>query len=450
VSDDAQSENRESIAVSPSRLEACASGVCDHENPVCICNTSDSKRANLLEEYLDDIAEGGWSGVQLMPLDEEGKRPIITRRCRLGSDEAKSLLVDPDEAISKLRRGTERGFCLYAGKPEHGTRGLVFTDHDDPERFPADANTLTVLSGSGKGFHQTFEHAGDVQNAKGKDDLDGAGEVRAQNQFVVLPGSIHPSGGIYHISSNPGIAKLIPEDLPSELCPRDEASNEGSNEPDRPDSEIPDSLSDIDADFDVQRRYQTMLNCAEAETIKSILRGNLSETKYEDDRHEAEGYLAEQIGFYMERDRDVVRQVLQSLFRRNPETDAHKDTPDKRSTRKFIHHKDHRAQILDNATESDNSYNPGSDLPRPLPEDRPEVGWPLFDRVNDALQDLVLARTEEIVAHARVDRSKRQVQRVLNQMHDDEKIPYDVNSTRDGRQVLYYLPENEPLIEDQL
>lgn len=426
-----------------------ASGICDHENPVCICNTSDSERANLLEEYLDGIAEGGWSGVQLMPLDKEGKRPIIAGRCRLGSDEAKSLLVDPTGAISKLRRGTERGFCLYAGKPEHGTRGLVFTDHDDPERFPADANTLTVLSGSGKGFHQTFEHAGDVQNAKGKDNLDGAGEVRAQNQFVVLPGSIHPSGGIYHISSNPGIAKLISEDLPSELRPRDEASNEGSNDPDRPDSEIPDSLSDIDADFDVQSRYQTMLNCAEGDTIKSIIRGNLSETKFEDDRHEAEGYLAEQIGFYMNRDRDVVRQVLQSLFRRNPETDAHQDTPDKRSTRKFIHHKDHRAQILDNATEPGDSYNPGSDLPQPSPEDRPEVGWPLFDRVNDALQDLVLARTEEIVAHARVDRSKRQVQRVLNQMHD-EKTPYDVISIRDGRQVLYYLPENEPLIDDQL
>lgn len=448
MSDDAGSENRESIVVSPSRLDAYASGACDHENPVCICNTSESKRADLLEEYLDDIAEGGWSGVQLMPLDNDGKRPIIAGRCRLSSDEAKSLLVDPDEAISKLRRGTERGFCLYAGKPEHGTRGLVFTDHDDPERFPADANTLTVLSGSGKGFHQTFEHAGDVQNAKGKGNLEGAGEVRAQNQFVVLPGSIHPSGGIYHVSSNPGIAKLTPEDLPSELRPRDEASNEGSNDPDRPDSEIPDSLSDIDAEFDVQSRYQTMLNCVEAETIKSVIRGNLSETRFKDDRHQAEGYLAEQIGFYMDRDREVIRQILQTLFKRNPRTDAHQDSSTKRSIRKFLHNEQHRAQIIEYGASKKPSYSPGSDIRRHSAGDRPEVGAPLFERVHDALSDLVLARTVEIVEHDRVDRGKSQVRRALQKMREDKDFPYDVERIKDGRKQFYYLPDHRLLIDE--
>jgi hypothetical protein len=309
-------------------------------------------------------------------------------------------------------------------------------------------NTLTVVSGSGEGFHQTFENVNDVQNAKGKDSLDGAGEVRAQNQFVVLPGSIHPSGGIYHISSNPGIAKLTPEDLPSELRPRDEASNEGSNDPDRPDSEIPDSLSDIDADFDVQRRYRTMLNCAEAETIKSVIRGNLSETRFKNDRHKAEGHLAEQIGFYMDRDREVIRQVLLALFRRNPETDAHQNSSTKRSTRKFLHNEQHRAQIIDHGSSGNSSYTPGSDIRRHSIEDRPEVGAPLFERVHDALSDLVLARTVEIVEHDRVDRGKSQVRRALRKMREDEAIPYDVERIKDGRKQFYYLPNHRLLIDE--
>lgn len=448
MSDDAGSENRESIAVSPSRLEAIASGVCDHENPVCICNTSDSKRADLLEEYLDDIAEGGWSGVQLMPLDKEGKRPIIAGRCRLGSDEAKSLLVDPDEAISKLRRGTERGFCLYAGKPEHGTRELVFTDHDDPDRFPADSETLTVVSGSGTGYHQTFENSESIQNAKGKDDLNRAGEVRAQNLFVVTPGSIHPSGGIYWTCSYPGIATLTSDDLPQELLPRDRVSSQTKSDPDPLDTDVPDSLADIDAEFDVETRYRVMLKCSESATIKSVIRGNLSESRFKDDRHQAEGYLAEQIGFYMDRDREVIRQVLQALFRRNPETDAHQNLPAKRSNRKFLHNEQHRTQILDYGASPDSSYTPGSDIRRHSAEERPEVGAPLFERVHDALSDLVLARTVEIVEHDRVDRGKSQVRRALRKMREDEDFPYDVERIKEGRKQFYYLPDHRLLIDE--
>jgi len=106
---------------------------CNHENLVCTCHSSDSERAALLKEYLDALIENGWQGVQLLPLDAEGKRPIISGRCRLDSDEAKSLLVDADEAIQLIEQDGERGFCLYAGKSEHETSGLVFTDHDDPD-----------------------------------------------------------------------------------------------------------------------------------------------------------------------------------------------------------------------------------------------------------------------------------------------------------------------------
>lgn len=411
---------------------------CDHENPICICNTSDTQRAAFLGEYLDAVADNGWSNIQLMPLGEEGKGPIIEGRCRLESDEAKSLLVDSEDAIQFIKQDGARGFCLYAGKPEHGTTDLVFTDHDELDQFPADANTLTVVSGSGAGNHQTFGNAGDVRNAKGKGELDGAGEVRAHNQYVVLPGSIHPTGGVYHVESNPGIEELKPADLPDELLPSSETPKTQNPEP-VVDAEVPDSLRDIGADFNVEKRYQVMLNSTASETVEAIIAGTLSETRFADDRHQAEGWLAEQIGFYMKRDRDVIEQVLTKIFKENPKTDAHAENAKKSSKRKFLQNSRHREQVLNYATSKDSKYDPGLGITRYGREERPEVSYPLFNRVNDALVDLVLARTEEIVEHPRVDRGKRQVQNALRKMQDSDEVPFTVQSVKDGRKRYYYL-----------
>ncbi|SFS65947.1 bifunctional DNA primase/polymerase [Halostagnicola kamekurae] len=420
-------------------------GTCNHENPVCTCYTSDSERAALLKEYIGTLTENGWRGVQLMPLDGEGKRPIISGRCRLDSDEAKSLLVDAEDAIQLIEQDGERGFCLYAGKPEHGTSGLVFTDHDDPDLFPADSDTLTVISGSGRGYHQTFENGGDVQNAKGKEELNGAGEIRAENQYVVLPGSIHPSGGIYHVESNPGIGKLESGDLPQELLPSNETSN---SEPIELDTEVPDSLGDIEANFNVEKRYQTMLNSMVSETIEAVIEGNLSKTRFENDRHQAEGWFAEQVGFYMERNREVIEQVLTTIFNRNPETDAHADDPDKSSERKFLRDDHHREQILDYATSKDTEYDPGLGITKYTREERPEVSYPVIDRVQDALSDLVLARKGEIVEHPRVDRKETQVYEALRKMQDSDDVPLNVKSIKDGRKRYYYLESHAILIPE--
>ena len=417
-------------------------GACDHENPVCTCYASDTERAALLKEYLDALAENGWRGLRLMPLDEEGKRPIISGRCSLDSDEAKSLLVDSEDAIRLIEQDGTRGFCLYAGKSEHGTSGLVFTDHDDPDRFPADSDTLTVISGSGAGYHQTFENQGDVRNAKGKGELNGAGEIRAENQYVVLPGSIHPSGGIYHVESNPGIEKLESDDLPDQLLPR---SKTPTSEPTELDTEVPDSLGEIEADFSVESRYQTMLSSSTSETIEAVIEGNLAKTRFNNDRHQAEGFLAEQVGFYMGRDREVIEQVLTVIFTRNPETDTHSDDPDKSSERKFLHNDYHREQILDYATSKDDEYDPGLGIIKYTRGERPKVGYPLINRIQDALSDLTLARTVEIVEHPRVDRGKRQVQNALREMQDKEMVI----SVKDGRKKYYYLEHHELLIPEE-
>jgi hypothetical protein len=391
-----------------------------------------------------------------MPLGQEGKGPVIAGRCSLLerpekedlTDEAKSHLHTPEEAVDAVKAG-HRGFCLYAGRKDLRTAGLVFTDHDDPDRFPADADTLTVVSGSGEGYHQTFENTGGVQNAKAKDELNAAGEVRADNLYVVLPGSIHPSGGIYHIESILGIATLEPDDLPEELRPGSETTETADSGTVDLDTQIPDSLGDIEAEVNVEHRYRTMLNSAEAETIRAVIKGNLGDTQFENDRHQAEGWLAEQVGFYIGRNRrEVTDQVLMKIFTENPQTDAHRSNPNKSSRRKYLENEHHRKQVLDYATSKDSEYDPGLGGRKYTRSERPKVGYPTFERVQDALSDLALASTSEIVDHPRVDRGESQVRRALNDMLDSEDTPPNVETVENGRRRYYYLETHAILIPE--
>lgn len=208
---------------------------CDHQNPFCICNTEDEERSQMLRKYLDLLAGAGWDDVLLMPVTNDGKAPAIQDQFGLDDPRAKELLHSPDEAVEAIRSGSH-GFVLYAGRAEHGTEELVFTDHDDLDLWPPSEtpNTLLVRSGSGTGYHQTYRNSGSVDNARGKGELAGAGEIRAKNWYVVVPGSIHPSGGIYHQVQNPGIETIREEHIPLELRPSDgshTASPHGDPEP---------------------------------------------------------------------------------------------------------------------------------------------------------------------------------------------------------------------------
>lgn len=206
---------------------------CSHTNPLCVCNTSPGDRADLLREYLTRLREE-WPDLRLMPLNPKTKRPAIEGKCRLDSPEAQSMLHTPEEALRALSTGEEVGFALYAGRPEHGTVGLCFVDIDDPDALPPGSfpGTLTVTSGSARGHHLTYRNTGNVANAKATGDLHGAGEVRASNWYVVLPGSVHPSGGVYHVAEHAPIAGLTEGDLPRELLPGStEASTTRMGEP---------------------------------------------------------------------------------------------------------------------------------------------------------------------------------------------------------------------------
>jgi hypothetical protein len=204
----------------------------------------------MLQKYLDRLADAGWSDVRPMPVTDDGKKPIIKGKCELGDQQAETYLHTADEAVEAVRNG-RRGFLLYAGRDSHGTAGLCFTDHDDVELWPPDSlpNTLTVRSGSGSGYHQTYRNSGNIDNAKGKDGMKGAGEVRAENWYVVLPGTIHPTGGIYHIISTPEIGELHLADLPRELRPGSMAGgSDSSSSNSRERIEVKDLPEDFDPD----------------------------------------------------------------------------------------------------------------------------------------------------------------------------------------------------------
>lgn len=202
----------------------------------------------MLREFLDAISSVS-PNPRLMPLGDDGKNPVIKDKCQLDSPEARSLLVSGEEAIRRFREQGVNGFFIYAGKAEHGTEELVFADRDDPSRWPFIDDTLRVCSGSGEGDHKTFINAGGVQNAKGKGELQKAGGMRADNWGVVVPGSIHPTGGIYHIISNPRLARLHPEDLPPEL--QKGAVSSRSTSESQPEPLDPEGIDTLPENFDV-------------------------------------------------------------------------------------------------------------------------------------------------------------------------------------------------------
>jgi len=171
----------------------------------------------MLAKYIEVLSNNGWESPKLLPLGSKGKAPYIAeQRTSLSHPDVSDMLYTPAEAIEAVRTGAI-GFCLYADRPEHNTEGLVFADRDEPDQWPNLGNTVCVVSGSGTGDHLTFAADGEIENAKGKGELSGIGSIRGPNWFVVLPGSIHPTGGIYHMKKNPGIAELSPTQLPANL-----------------------------------------------------------------------------------------------------------------------------------------------------------------------------------------------------------------------------------------
>ena len=296
----------------------------DHENPVDVEDVTDEERAAMLREYLEHFVDAFGQVPRLMPLDDEGKAPIIQGRCRLDSPEGRSYLVDGEEAIRQIREEGARGFALYAGKWDHGTDDVVFVDHDD-DRFPTPTGepTLEVLSGSGRGAHETYRNAGDVQNARVGDNF---GEIRAENWYVVAPGSVHPTGGVYHVHAERPVATLSDDDLDDSMRPASAGRDQDSESPVRDLEGEGERPADETIDERLERAFA---NNHDGDRIEHVWNGRYSAAGF-DDRSAAEFWLANRLDAWVARgDEHVVRRLMdQANLQKWPERpdDSYRDS----------------------------------------------------------------------------------------------------------------------------
>ena len=266
-----------------------------HENPIDQSDVTDEERAGMLLDYLDRIREEFGTTPLLMPLGEEGKAPWITDRCSLDSAKARRQLVDGYEAARRIHHEGARGFAMYAGRRNHGTAEIAFVDHDHPDAFPAPTAkpTLEVLTGSGRGPHETYRNDPNdpVRNARVGDN---DGEMRAENWYVITPGSIHPSGGVYHITEDRDIATISDSDLTDRERPSTALKREATSDAARAIQDA-DGSSERPDDGSLEARLEAAFdNPHDGGRIEQVYNGRYASAGF-DDRSSAEFWLANRL-----------------------------------------------------------------------------------------------------------------------------------------------------------
>jgi P4 family phage/plasmid primase-like protien len=99
-------------------------------------------------------------------------------------------------------------------------------DLDNPEKFTLLKKTLTVQTRNGS-IHKYYSNSGDIKNSVGKNSLAKCGEVRAEWQYVLAPGSYVPKDldapkhatGLYQIVEETQLTTLYLNDLPEDFKP---------------------------------------------------------------------------------------------------------------------------------------------------------------------------------------------------------------------------------------
>jgi len=155
----------------------------------------------------------------LIPIVANGKKPDVPEG---ESWKDSKFYLTPERAIQRLKEGLNVGIVAHDW--------LVIVDLDNPEKYELPIETVTVQTRNGA-LHKHFVNAGNVKNAVGKNTLAKCGEVRAEWQYVLAPGSYvpkdadaHPGAtGLYQVVKNGPIAILHSEDLPSDFIPTEES-----------------------------------------------------------------------------------------------------------------------------------------------------------------------------------------------------------------------------------
>jgi hypothetical protein len=154
----------------------------------------------------------------LIPIKPNEKKPDVPKG---ESWKDPKYYLTPTQAVERLKLGKNVGIVA--------TDWLVIVDLDDPQKYELPIETLTVQTRNGK-LHKYYRNAGDVENAVGKNTLAKCGEVRAEWQYVIAPGSYvltdaeanDNADGLYRVIKNVPLTLLRKNDLPRDFVPNEE------------------------------------------------------------------------------------------------------------------------------------------------------------------------------------------------------------------------------------
>lgn len=334
------------------------SGQYSHRPLLDAATVTNSERADMLSEYLDLIPPD-LDEIRLMTITSGTKSPAICDEgVGLDSDAADKMLVSGKEAVRSIRYDGTWGFASYAGREKFGTENLVWIDHDDMNAFPAPTadRTLTVRSGSGRGVHETYRNAGNVKNARVGD---GEGEVRAKNWYVVTPGSLHPSGGVYHVEKNRECQTLSATDLPEKALPAKVTNSQTmQSESYANTSTVADGVLVYDADAAsvVRQSLREFAHAADTteravRNVKELIDGKYSEWGHDGDHSAAEVDLASSL-YGILRFTNADENPRQRLYSFMVEVSEEQKWADDGDRRKWYRRGDaYRASVLSHATD---------------------------------------------------------------------------------------------------
>jgi hypothetical protein len=330
-------------------------------------------------------------------------------------------------------------YGVYAGS------GLVFLDIDDyrdgtevPDALDSLPKTLTVESAH-NGKHLYYQIEEPVPNS-----TESWGEIRAYNQYVVGPGTelkqctkethdcSRTGEGRYEILLDLPIATISIEDLNACL---EEPTESRSTE-----STVPDWMSDeeVETDFVVEDRLRKMMQSAKGEKIEALWEGRYRDAEF-DDRSRAEASLVAYLGWWMQGDRMLVKELMDRACREHP-------TADVNGPRKWTEVGElYQTLTLDFAIHDDYYQPPSPKLPY---DERPAASHITRKNYYYALLDLGIARTTEIVEHESFDRGTSAAVRARN-WYEENGTVIRVNEPGSSR-TYYYLDGLENLIDPEM
>lgn len=367
------------------------------------------------------LAEAGLGQCRFNPLQPGKKEPV-------------AHTVYKPSAISG-------NYGVYAGD------GLVLIDIDDyksgvqrPEELADLPETFTTQSPHG-GEHRYYVVESEVKNQKLP-----WGEIRAENQYVVGPGSelssctkdnhdcSAPGNGHYQILRDRPIA-TVDQNALSQLSPNTDDATGNRDARQTVDAEETTS-HEAAVEFDVESRLEKMKNCAYGEKVRALWEGRYRAAGF-NDRSRAEASLVAYLGWWMEGNRKIVKQLMDQACKEYPQADVN-------GLRKWREAGSLYQNLTLDFVKHDSYYEPPQPS-RPFDE-RPAASHVTREKFYEALLDLGIARMVEITDHESFDRSVSAARRARN-WYEEQGI---VKRMNDHPYTYYYIEGLESLIDEEM